>query len=200
MSKLLRALGVAVLLAASSSYANATLFDYSYQPVDTDASAKLGLITGSFSGTLANGVITSITNITMSYGGNPIAGTFEAYSYTAGGQTNCPTCFVLGGAQVGLDKVTENFLFSNTTPAPITGFPGGDYFYVIPWTNGDQLLATQFVGPSGGVDAYNGQYVAENFNVSAVPEPSTWALMVLGFMSIGFVAYRRQSKPASMAA
>jgi hypothetical protein len=30
--------------------------------------------------------------------------------------------------------------------------------------------------------------------VSAVPEPSTWAMMILGFMGIGFVAYRRKSQ------
>src|SRR5258708_17402794 len=35
---------------------------------------------------------------------------------------------------------------------------------------------------------------------SAVPEPSTWAMMILGFAGIGFVAYRRKSKPALMAA
>jgi hypothetical protein len=28
----------------------------------------------------------------------------------------------------------------------------------------------------------------------AVPEPSTWAMMLLGFASIGFMAYRRKSK------
>jgi hypothetical protein len=35
---------------------------------------------------------------------------------------------------------------------------------------------------------------------AAVPEPSTWAMMLLGFAGIGFVAYRRKSKPALMAA
>jgi PEP-CTERM motif len=35
---------------------------------------------------------------------------------------------------------------------------------------------------------------------SDVPEPSTWAMMVLGFAGIGFMAYRRRSKPALMAA
>jgi len=35
---------------------------------------------------------------------------------------------------------------------------------------------------------------------AAVPEPSTWAMMLLGFGGIGFVAYRRKSKPALMAA
>jgi PEP-CTERM motif len=35
--------------------------------------------------------------------------------------------------------------------------------------------------------------------VGAVPEPSTWAMMILGFAGIGFMAYRRKSKPALMA-
>jgi hypothetical protein len=30
--------------------------------------------------------------------------------------------------------------------------------------------------------------------VSAVPEPSTWAMMILGFMGVGFIAYRRKSQ------
>lgn len=34
------------------------------------------------------------------------------------------------------------------------------------------------------------------FHVSAVPEPATWAMMLLGFAGIGFLAYRRKSKPA----
>jgi hypothetical protein len=37
-------------------------------------------------------------------------------------------------------------------------------------------------------------------NVSAVPEPSTWAMMILGFASVGFMAYRRKSKATLMAA
>jgi hypothetical protein len=35
---------------------------------------------------------------------------------------------------------------------------------------------------------------------SAVPEPSTWAMMLIGFAGIGFMAYRRKSKPALSAA
>jgi hypothetical protein len=32
--------------------------------------------------------------------------------------------------------------------------------------------------------------------VGAVPEPSTWAMLILGFAGIGFMAYRRKSKTA----
>jgi hypothetical protein len=36
--------------------------------------------------------------------------------------------------------------------------------------------------------------------VAGVPEPSTWAMMLLGFTGVGFMAYRRKSKSALMAA
>ena len=37
-------------------------------------------------------------------------------------------------------------------------------------------------------------------SVRGVPEPSTWAMMILGFGGVGFMAHRRKSKPALMAA
>jgi len=33
-------------------------------------------------------------------------------------------------------------------------------------------------------------------DVGAVPEPATWAMMLLGFAGVGFMAYRRKSKPS----
>ncbi|MES2193625.1 MAG: PEPxxWA-CTERM sorting domain-containing protein [Pseudomonadota bacterium] len=38
--------------------------------------------------------------------------------------------------------------------------------------------------------------ILDNVTVSAVPEPSTWAMMILGFLGVGFMAYRRKSGPA----
>lgn len=32
--------------------------------------------------------------------------------------------------------------------------------------------------------------------ITAVPEPTTWAMMILGFAGVGFMAYRRKSSPA----
>jgi hypothetical protein len=40
----------------------------------------------------------------------------------------------------------------------------------------------------------------DDVSVTAVPEPTTWAMMILGFAGIGFMAYRRKSKPALMVA
>ena len=62
----------------------------------------------------------------------------------------------------------------------------------------------QFQGTYSSISWNNPQF--ENWygftvgTVSAVPEPSTWAMMILGFAGIGFMAYRRKSKPALMAA
>jgi hypothetical protein len=50
-----------------------------------------------------------------------------------------------------------------------------------------------------GVNDWQGIYGTMT-PVAAVPEPSTWAMLLLGFAGIGFMAYRRKSKPALMAA
>jgi hypothetical protein len=36
--------------------------------------------------------------------------------------------------------------------------------------------------------------------IAPVPEPSTWAMMLLGFAGVSFMAYRRKAKPALIAA
>jgi len=54
---------------------------------------------------------------------------------------------------------------------------------------------------------YTLSFVVDNFaqgsgnpsglDVGAVPEPATWAMMILGFMGVGFMAYRRKSSSQS---
>jgi len=36
--------------------------------------------------------------------------------------------------------------------------------------------------------------VPGSLTVTAVPEPTTWAMMILGFLGVGFLSYRRKSK------
>jgi Domain of unknown function (DUF4082)/PEP-CTERM motif len=59
--------------------------------------------------------------------------------------------------------------------------------------------STSLTFPSGTVDIFENGFFGGNviLGVSAVPEPSTWAMMILGFCGIGFMAYRRkQSGPS----
>ena len=56
------------------------------------------------------------------------------------------------------------------------------------------------IGQALGASGVAGTIVTSQFDnlrfdvVNAVPEPSTWALMILGFAGVGYVAYRRKDK------
>jgi hypothetical protein len=58
--------------------------------------------------------------------------------------------------------------------------------------------------PVMGIPISNGAGLTADFDnivaTPAVPEPSTWAMLLLGFAGIGFMTYRRKSTPALMAA
>jgi len=68
-------------------------------------------------------------------------------------------------------------------------------------------LASIFLGAgphtlyvSGNVvgTSHNGSYVG-NLNVTAVPEPATWAMMLIGFGAIGWQLRRRRSQVLAQA-
>jgi hypothetical protein len=61
------------------------------------------------------------------------------------------------------------------------------------------LQSTRLFAPASTVRAQYFDNVSLDVT-AAVPEPSTWAMMVLGFAGVGLVTYRRKSKPAMMAA
>ena len=61
-------------------------------------------------------------------------------------------------------------------------------------SNGDHIFFASDLANAAGATGSVGALA------SAVPEPSTWAMMVLGFAGVGFMAYRRKSKPVLMTA
>jgi hypothetical protein len=85
-----------------------------------------------------------------------------------------PTGYISGSFISGTDQ------FNNTTIAGLDLTPG-TYTYTF----------------GTGQDADS--VVVNIGNVSAVPEPSTWAMLILGFMGIGFMAYRRKNSHDKMA-
>jgi len=72
------------------------------------------------------------------------------------------------------------------------------------------ILALTSITLNTGATILDGRALARNGAVTldtndvtippAIPEPSTWAMMILGFAGIGFMAYLRKAKPAMMAA
>lgn len=77
-----------------------------------------------------------------------------------------------------------------------TYFDGSPEGYTITWwKNGGINDYVSSPNPAFG-DGNGGLargYIVE-FNVAAVPEPSTWAMMMLGFCGLGYMAYRRKSQ------
>ena len=67
------------------------------------------------------------------------------------------------------------------------------------WSNGGDSYEFVFSGALDNVfDVWRvlGEGTGTVSTVAAVPEPSTWAMMILGFAGIGLLAYRGKSQSA----
>ena len=126
---------------------------------------------------------------------------------------------VLGSWSLSNLTASSLTLLSNPTFTAIAGITGvhlnsGDNYYLRIATGPANDLVEVTDNNTGLVgDVLAGQFGALSFTLpafdvlsseasvtGAVPEPSTWAMMILGFAGFGFMAYRRKSKPALMAA
>jgi hypothetical protein len=109
------------------------------------------------------------------------AGNYEAVSfnfltpavfnggYVAGGYSEGVTFELFNGASLVATSAT---LYQTATPTFLSSGYGG------------KVTSVEVLG-------YNGYYVLDNVTYSAVPEPSTWALMLAGFGALGFASWRR---------
>ena len=75
---------------------------------------------------------------------------------------------------------------------------------MIPWGNGSgNPEAVQYYS-SGSYDPpnqYNGDLIASNWLLTETPLPSTWPMLIAGFVGLGFFAYRgTKKKSAALAA
>lgn len=120
-------------------------------------------------------------------------------------------------------SITHNFLTTNIPQTFITGLalslnsgtPAGPHSLLLqdfatvtsPGTQHagieDPLApaGSYFLEVTGTVPVHAGtihlSYSGDTITISsAVPETSTWAMMILGFAGVGFMAYRRKVKPA----
>jgi PEP-CTERM motif len=165
------ALTAAGMLPFATVAANAETFDFSL----TGPAASLG----GLSDPIPSGSITA----------SLINGNLVATSISFDGSTYAMTNF--DGA--------DDFLFPNTTGHAVIDTTGIS-FEIAP---NDSVNIFSFNAPNGEVVTGNGYGETGNdvaFGVgtftltAAVPEPSTWAMMILGFCGLGFMVYRRKQK------
>jgi hypothetical protein len=106
----------------------------------------------------------------------------------------------LGSAQISQSFATFSGVFSLNTPFTYTLGPGD--------VGGGTLLVQNF-GWSQNIPIQTSpgwladiEFRAETvtFSVAAVPELSTWAMMLIGFAGVGALAYRRKKNAALAAA
>jgi PEP-CTERM motif len=90
----------------------------------------------------------------------------------------------------GPSGATVNFLF----PSPNSISPGDNTTWLTIMTNATRLKA----GDISFIDEGTAT-VAAFAPAPGVPEPSTWAMMLLGFAGLSFAGYRKTRKSASIA-
>ena len=134
---------------------------------------------------------------------NNVSATGGSYHFSAvAGDICCNGTFTGSNfpSQLFFEISTDNFATSQLLATFTTSPPGdGGVFSTI---NAD-FNATGGFGfriVDGSLAASGNDFGIDNISISTVPEPSTWAMMILGFAGIGFMAYRRKSKPALMSA
>lgn len=168
-----KAVFVATFFAAAAAQASTYNFSYNF----SDGS----LITGSFDGTATGDLISDLSHISLSYNGTAFPGEVSSYSYeTASGD------WKLGTAVVSLDGSKNNFAFFSGDPVS-NNFSHG--FLYIPW-GGNTADLVQVIYPGG--DNYNPAELHANWQITAVPEPETYAMLLAGLGALGFAARRRK--------
>jgi hypothetical protein len=90
------------------------------------------------------------------------------------------------------DQADGNLLIDIDEKTPYTGGPGFEYNGA---SGGD--FSRAYSGMT--IPVSNNSGLVTGFTVVAVPEPSTWAMMVLGFAGLGFAGYRASRRATAAA-
>lgn len=133
-------------------------------------------------------------DLTGYHDNTPYGGVTQTISTNSG--TQYALSFYLGSSsQYGIpDSITAtaggaSATFTSTNLTPNSTWELETLFFTATGSSTDISL----VGNSG--DKYIG---LDDVAVAAVPEPSTWAMMILGFVGVGFMAYRRKQNGAAL--
>jgi len=183
----------------------------------TQASASIVIYDaplGNFENPPTGSTATGFAEVTIDTAANTMEVNVTFSGLTSGNTASHIHCCVAPGGNAGVATTVPTF----------TGFPtgatSGSYDHTFDLMSASSYNPA-FVTANGGTvagaeaallaglaagDAYLNIHTT-NFGggeirgfLQAVPEPSTWAMVILGFAGIGFMAYRRKNKPALMAA
>jgi hypothetical protein len=95
---------------------------------------------------------------------------------------------------LGGDQVTGSQIFSAMQTACGSCATDGNWEAYVTLT--DLTSFNQVLFSDGATNAFEFNVGAVPSFTNGVPEPSTWAMMILGFLGVGFMAYRRKTQPS----
>ena len=178
-----------VLFLAASSFAQAELYDISFTGSTFGVSAEVStndttnVISSILTGTITGPTIGSPALVLDAPGSNASFINDNVLVGTSPFVTNGGILFDAGGSTYNLYSIGSGpvgyYLFSINSP-DATDFDSGD--------PGTLVVTDEGPSPVGGPSP-----------VAAVPEASTWLMLILGFCGLGFMGYRRKSKIAFQA-
>jgi hypothetical protein len=159
-----------------------------YNPTVSGAISTLNVSLDRFAMPTRDGVDTGVGNYTLrvliSQGGKLYESSQSLFGSDAGGIWHTLSTSGLTASSFGLlDTGNLNNIDFTSNP----NFSSGLITFGFAMRNGGD--GTPVVRSASGI------LRADNFSIdvlTAVPEPSTWAMMILGFAGVGFIAYRRR--------
>lgn len=205
----------ASILAATSAGAAPVTYDInaSFDPTVFGTNGPgVGTVTGtvsidtsapdSTSAVTAVSLTESTNNGTAGIGGGFGSQAFSSFTFNQTGNFTIiffgsPVTFSLANAAV--DGSGDLVLNVTTSEAVFDGSLIGPSLTLVFPDGGGNIIPGQFASHTSEDHLLFGTAEIAT-SVSAVPEPSTWAMIIMGFCGLGFMAHRRHSRPALMAA
>lgn len=171
----------AALLAACSTAAHASTFDFSYTFSDGQQ------LSGSLDGTLNGDFVTNISNVEVSFAGTAFSG---APLYAAAWNTTTDAWDNSIPAVVSTKASENNFIFADSNIP--TDFGASNYFYFVNDPNGIAGLDVSANNTNTGQIAEDAATGTWSLTPAPVPLPAALPLIASGLGLLGAAARRRR--------
>jgi PEP-CTERM motif len=159
--------------------------------------------------TFTNSGVTTTSNPAYTFSPHPYDSSDDTYFGVINNSSTAITHFNLSSTSLdiagfdgdGID--TPLYLNIPNNPSDNSGYGGPNAFFTNISAN-LRSLTVNFITPiaaNGGTDIFSlEEPVSLNNIVVGTPEPATWAMMLLGFAGMGFVAYRKRTTKKALSA
>lgn len=184
ISKLILGAAFTALVSAGSANAVIVNIDSIANATPTNPSVMVLLGAGTYTVTPVSGAYTAFTRFSTvsgcdGAGENCSTGFEHSYVITINGVS---TGYGDGNANGTIGPISPGNGYYATLAQAFAGATGTSFTLAAPTTVGFSVFDDFLSDNSGGI----------SLNVSAVPEPATWALLIGGFIMVGFAARRRR--------